>query len=152
MVLIAPPDHPWAQRTSITVEELHEGRFIVREANSGTQQAVVDALARHDINVHDLRVVMTLGNSEAIHMAVAEGIGVAFVSKRAATDGILTKRATLVPVEGLVIEQQLYMVRHAHRAATSAQTAFWDFVALPHNQAFLNESPIEDAVPLSSSD
>ncbi len=152
VVLITPPEHPWAQRGTISVDELHEGRFIVRESTSGTQQAVVEALARYDLNVADLQIVMTLGNSEAIHLAVAEGIGVAFVSQRAATDGIYTKRAAVVQVEGLEIIQQLYMVRHTDRAATTAQNAFWEYVALPENQAFLTGSPVNHAGSLSSSD
>ncbi|MBN2470850.1 MAG: LysR family transcriptional regulator [Anaerolineae bacterium] len=142
VVLITPPEHPWAKRATITVDELREGRFIVREPTSGTQQAVVEALTQHDVSIADLQIVMTLGSSEAIHLAVVEGIGVAFVSQHAAADGIYTKRAALVQVEGLEIVQQLYMVRHTDRAATSAQNAFWEYVALPESQAFLTESVI----------
>ncbi len=137
IVLIAPPDHPWAGRAAIPVEELREGRFIVRELNSGTQQAVAHALSQHNLSATALDTVMVLGNSEAIHMAVAEGIGVAFISRRAAEEGIQTGRVVEVRVEGLDIVQQLYMVRHAHRVATGAQTAFWDFVYAPENRALL---------------
>lgn len=146
IVLIVPPEHPWAARDAISVDELNEGRFIVREPNSGTQQAVIDSLADADVNVHDLQIVMTLGNSEAIHMAVAEGIGVAFVSQRVAAEGVRHRRVVMVPVDGLEIMQQLYLVRHSHRAATSAQNAFWEHVYSPENQAILSESHLSNAV------
>lgn len=152
IVLIAPPDHPWAARAAISVDEINEGRFIVREPNSGTQQAVVEALAAAKLNVHDLKIVMTLGNTEAITMAVAEGIGVAFVSKRAVAEGVKHNRVVIVPVDGMEIRQQLYLVRHSHRAATTAQNAFWEFVYLPENQAILSESHLSNTVTLPSSD
>ena len=81
IVLIAPLDHPWAQCDSINIDELVEGDFIQRELGSGTLGAVREALAERDISINDLHVVITLGNSEAIAMAVQEGIGVAFALK-----------------------------------------------------------------------
>ncbi len=137
VVLIAPPGHCWAKRGTITVDELTEGRFIVRELNSGTQQSVIEALTEYELPLSALDTVMTLGNSEAIHMAVAEGIGVAFVSRRAAAEGIDNGRVVEVAVEGLTIIQQLYTVRHMHRAATSAQASFWKHVYAPENKAVL---------------
>jgi LysR family transcriptional regulator, low CO2-responsive transcriptional regulator len=137
VVLIVPPDHPWAKRRAIAVDELYEGRFILREFSSGTQQTVIQTLSEHNVSLSDLVVVMTLGNSEAIHLAVAEGIGAAFVSRRAAADGIADGRVVEVPIENLVMVQQLYMARHAQRAATSAQAAFWDFVYSPENRDLL---------------
>jgi len=137
VVLIVPPDHDWAQREFITVKELHEGTFITREEGSGTCVIVSHALTEHDVSMKDLPVVMTLGNSEAIHMAVAEGIGVAFISRLAASEGIITGRVVEVPVKGLEVSQQLYMARISNRAATSAQSAFWDYVYSPENQHLL---------------
>ncbi|NPV68275.1 MAG: LysR family transcriptional regulator [Anaerolineae bacterium] len=138
VILITPPAHPWARRGSITVEELLNGRFIVREPDSGTQQAVLEALAAFNLGLGALNVVMTLGNSEAIAMAVAEGIGAAFISERVAAEWISTHRVATVSIEGLNIVQQLYMVRHAHRAATRAQTAFWEHVYEPESRALLS--------------
>lgn len=67
-----------------------------------------------------------MGNSEAIRMAVAEGIGVAFVSALVATeagDG----EVSVVEVEGVRPERVLYLARDTSRPATRAQEAFWDY-------------------------
>ena len=56
-----------------------EGDFIIRVPTSGTFSAVRDALAEQDISISDLRILITLGNAEAIALAVQEGIGVGFV-------------------------------------------------------------------------
>ena len=137
IMLVVPPDHPWAGLRSISVDELCRGRFIVRELTSGTQQAVIQALANHDLSFQSLPKVMTLGNSEAIVMAVAEGIGVAFISQRAMEEFITGSRVIPVRVDGLTMQQQLYLVRHAHRAATGPQAAFWEFVYRPENSCIL---------------
>lgn len=147
VVLIVPPSHPWAQRESIHVMDLPEGKFILREVDSGTQQTVIHALAEHGISLNDLPTVMILGNSEAIHMAVAEGMGAAFVSRRAAQDGIASGQVIEVPIKGLTMIQQLYMARHAHRAATAAQAAYWDYIFTPEIRAMAQQCAKESVPP-----
>jgi DNA-binding transcriptional LysR family regulator len=80
MVLIVAPDHPLSRSTSgptISPERLRELPLIVREHGSGTREVVEDALAQRGIS---LTPAMSLGSTEAIKNAVAEGVGVAFVS------------------------------------------------------------------------
>jgi DNA-binding transcriptional LysR family regulator len=128
VALIVPPDHPWAERGSIRPQELTEGKFIRRELGSGTVQTVTAALAEHDIGLDDLPTTMVLGNSEAIRMAVSEGIGPAFVSCRAAAEGVENGSVVEVAIEGLEMAQQLYMVRQAGYMMQTVQAAFWDYV------------------------
>ena len=137
VVLIVPPDHPWAAQGSIAPDELNETRFILREVGSGTREAVKGALAEHGIGLNDLNVVMTISNTESMYMGVTEGIGAAFISRRAAARGLAAGEVIEVPVRGLHIEQQLYLVRHATRIPTSAQAAFWSYVYAPAHEALL---------------
>ena len=69
---------------------------------------------------------MELGNSEAIRMAVAEGIGVAFVSALVAAEAGAGP-ISIVEVDGIRAERTLYMARDTSRPATRAQGAFWDY-------------------------
>lgn len=126
IVLITPPDHPWAALgRPLQPTELANGEFISREEASGTVAAVREALAPHDIGFEDLPRFMELGNSEAIRMAVAEGIGVAFVSALVATEAG-SHDVAIVDVAGVHPTRTLYMVRDTSRPATRAQAAFWD--------------------------
>jgi len=90
------------------------------------------------MNIRDLAPIMTLGNSEAILVAVMEGIGVAFLSRRAAARAIADGHVVEVPVEGLQMAQQLHMVRRAEHTMSTVATAFWDFVYAPDNRHLLN--------------
>jgi len=127
IVLIAPPDHPWAHlERPLQATELLDGEFISREDGSGTVAAVREALAPRDIGIEDLPRIMEFGNSEAIRMAVAEGIGVAFVSALVAAEAG-AEQISIVEVDGIRAERTVYMARDTSRPATRAQTAFWDY-------------------------
>ena len=125
--LITPLDHPWAQRSEISPEELYKGVFIVREEESGTYTAVANALADHDIAMHELNTLLTLGSSEAIALAVQEGIGVGFVSQIVVTR-LVAGQVAVVPVQGLDIYREIHIGSQTRKPASAAQRAFWAFI------------------------
>ena len=128
ITFIVPLNHPWAEREEIDARELLEGDLIMRETSSGTYSAVREALAKHDISMSDLRILITLGNAEAIALAVQEGIGVGFVSKLV-VDRLCHGKVAEVRVRDTEICRQIFIGRNCHRPATNAQEAFWSFLA-----------------------
>ncbi|NLX09355.1 MAG: LysR family transcriptional regulator [Chloroflexi bacterium] len=134
IILVAPPDHPWASRDHISLEMLLECPIILREARSGTVITLNRELAAHDMSVEMLQVQVVLCNTESIVQAVIEGIGPAFVSQLAAEWGLQQGKLIEVPVEGLHLIQKLYMARHTEFHATETQTCFWDFTFAPENR------------------
>lgn len=127
VMLIAPLDHPWSQRGQIDHEELFEANFILREEESGTYATVRDALDTVNFSIHDLNTLLTLGNSEAIALAVQEGLGVGFVSNTV-VEGMRQPGIAVVEVRGLNICRDIYIGRHVGRPATVAQAAFWKMI------------------------
>jgi len=129
VVLVVPADHPFAGRSSVQPIELLDQPFILREEDCSTCRIVQEGLAEHDgVGLDQLRVVMVVGNAEAIEMAVEYGLGLAFISRLAARHGLELGRLVEVPVEGLHLERPLYAVRSSRLTKTPAQTRFWDFV------------------------
>jgi len=144
VILIAPLDHPWAFRRTIEPEELLDAKFIWREEGSGTRLVAERGLGELNISIDQLNNVLTLGNSEAIALAVNEGVGVGFVSQIIASR-LVAEKVALVQVNGLDICQHIYIGCNRNRIGTPAQNAFWDFVSDPHNLVlrrlhFSNES------------
>lgn len=131
VVLIAPLNHPWAERTEITPDELPRARFIFREESAGTYRVTRAGLAHLGINIENLHVILTLGNSEAIAIAVQEGVGVGFVSKMVVQQ-MVSGKVAIVPVQGLDIKQEIYVCRHRLIPQTRIQAAFWEFIAHPN--------------------
>ncbi len=143
VLLIIPPDHPWASREYIEPEELLGQNFILREPGSGTRQVVEAGLVEVGISIDQLRTVMTLGSSESIRMAVGEGMGAAFVSALAARECINAGRIATVKVRGLELKQEIFIGRNVGRAAPAVLTAFWDFVFAPENHSLLRVTDAE---------
>jgi DNA-binding transcriptional LysR family regulator len=127
IVLIAPLDHPWAKQGEIEPHELLNADFIMRETSSGTFSAIREALSKHNISTGDLSILITLGNAEAIALAVQEGIGVGFVSQMV-IDRLCNEKVAQVAIRGMDICRTIYVGRNSRRPATGAQTAFWDFL------------------------
>lgn len=128
IVLIVPSDHPWARRSRLEPQELYEERFILREAGSGTQSALVEGLDQIGIDVDQLETVLVLDNSEAIVMAVEEKIGLAFVSRMTVERYGAKDRVKIVPVRGLQMMRLLYLVNTSQVPQPTTLGAFLHYV------------------------
>jgi DNA-binding transcriptional LysR family regulator len=148
VVLIAPNQHPWAKRESVKPNELVGQPFILREETAGTYRVMQAGLLEHGIRVHDLDVVMELGNAEAIESSVEAGIGVAFVSRLVARRGIEAGTVAQVAVDGLDLRRDLNMIRSSRRAETRVQAAFWAFVHSSKNKSLLDRVVEEEDIIL----
>ncbi len=127
IVLIAPLDHPWADREYVEAHELDDYSYIMRDPGSGTYQNVARSLNTVGVDVTKLDTLMEMGTSEATALAVEQGLGVGFVSLMI-LDKICPNRVAVVPIKGLDIRQEIFLARQTHSPATGAQAAFWDFV------------------------
>jgi DNA-binding transcriptional LysR family regulator len=137
IILIAPTDHPFAGRPAIQPPELVGQPMILREETAGTRLVMRAGLLDHDIRTADLDVVMELGSAEAIITSVEAGIGIAFISQVVANRWLDHGAVVEVPVQGLNLKRQLYMIRHSRRAPTRVQSAFWDFCHSGESRSFL---------------
>lgn len=137
VVLIVPPAHPWAHRSEIDVEEIRNASLIMRESTAGTYRVVRLGLANLGVNIESLRIILTLGNSEAIAVAVQQGLGVGFIAG-VVTKHILPGSVVPVKVKGLTLQQDIYICQHRLHPKMRVQTAFWDFATDPGNPFLQN--------------
>jgi DNA-binding transcriptional LysR family regulator len=128
--LVVSRDHPFAGRSSIEPIELVNHSFIWREEGCNTCQMVLDGLMEFGIHIDDLQIVMVVGSSEAIEMAVGRSLGIAFVSLMAASRGIESGNLVEVPVNGLSLERPLYAARNVRYPSTLAHERLWEFIGL----------------------
>lgn len=136
LILIAPPDHPWAQPgTCLKPEELVEYPIILREASAGTTITLNRELSKAELSVELLQTRLILANTEAIVQAVTENIGPAFVSKIAAQTALRHGLVVEVPVCDMHLVQRLYMARNTDFHESEVQTRFWEFAFAPENDA-----------------
>jgi DNA-binding transcriptional LysR family regulator len=125
--LIASSNHPWAKRGVIEPEDLYDAQFIMREKTSGSYRYIKRGLLDVGIEIERLDTFLEMGTSEALALAVEQGLGVGFVSKMI-LDRICKGRVSRIEVNGLNIYQQIYFGRQTAHQTSGAQAAFWDFI------------------------
>ncbi|MCW2292336.1 DNA-binding transcriptional LysR family regulator [Pseudomonas sp. BIGb0408] len=77
IVGVVRDDHPWAGLEQVRIEQIRGERVVLRERGSRTRQLVEEACQRAGI---ELDCAMQLNSREAIVHAIAQGIGIGFVS------------------------------------------------------------------------
>jgi len=128
IVLIAPADHPWALRRTVSAKELYQERFVLREMSSGTQMTLIETLDQVGVDYDRLETVLVLDNSEAILIAVEEHIGLGFVPKVTAQRHLAMGTIQIVEIDGVSMKRWLYLVDNSQLAHSPAANAFWTFV------------------------
>jgi LysR family transcriptional regulator, low CO2-responsive transcriptional regulator len=128
LVLIVSASHAWANRDGVTLPELKNVEWILREGGAATRQLVTATLAQQGVVPDDLRVAMELGSVEAVESAVEAGLGVSIVSRVAVRRGLELGRIKAVNIEGMSIERAIHLARNRLRACTCAQLKFREFV------------------------
>ncbi|MGN6548763.1 MAG: LysR substrate-binding domain-containing protein [Pararhizobium sp.] len=122
LVLIVAAGHPWADASSVDWSDLAGGRFVLREAGSGTRAMLEAALREHGLAAADLAVAMELPSNEAVIAAVCAGAGATVVSQVAAAAALAVGAAREVALD--LPARRFTLVRHRERHASAAETAF----------------------------
>ena len=73
VVLLVPKKHEWGKKQTVKINELSGRRLVLREKGSATRRIFEDALINKNISI---RRVMSIGSREAVHEAVANGLGI----------------------------------------------------------------------------
>jgi DNA-binding transcriptional LysR family regulator len=110
LVMVCPPDSPLAGRRDVTLADLAEFPFIVRETGSGTRIVFEKALKDGGVDPNELEVVMELGTSEAIVNAVEGGMGIGVVSHWMADKALALGTVAKVAAPGFPISRPFYAV------------------------------------------
>ncbi|MCS7011990.1 MAG: LysR family transcriptional regulator [Anaerolineales bacterium] len=128
IILIVPPDHPWAKFGHAHPDDLLNQPIITREESSGTREAVVEALRQVGLHCNLFKIRMELGNPEAIVYAVERGVGIAFVSRLVAARSLALGLVRSVEVEGLTLKRMIYVSRLLSQPMTRVQNLFWEYL------------------------
>jgi len=107
LVLAISPNHQWADRSSISLDELAEAPFIMREQGSGTAE---------------------MGSTDAIRQAIKAEVGVSILSRRAIADELNFQQLLKIPIKDLSFTRHFYLVIHKKRSRSPLGEAFVDFL------------------------
>jgi DNA-binding transcriptional LysR family regulator len=124
LVLVVPDGHPWWRRKRVTVAEFLAQPLVQRERGSGSRRCLERALERLRVAPANLNVVLELGNCEAIKAAVFQRVGVAVLSRLSVEQEVRTGQFKVVPVEGLDMDRDIFVVQNRERVLPAAARLF----------------------------
>lgn len=127
IVLAVPPGHPFAGREQVTVEELQGQPLVWREEGSGTRRSVEMALTATGVSLPPGQIALTLGSTQAVLQAVEQGLGVGFVSARAAAQAQADGHLACVRLAGVDLRRDLYLAYLPQRIGDPLLARFVDF-------------------------
>ena len=93
LVLAVSTEHPFAKRSSVTLNELKQERMILRLPNSGTR----DLLSAH---LHNIATIKDL---------IRRNFGLSILPRSVCLDELRKKKIAIVPVENLTITREICM-------------------------------------------
>ena len=127
VVLAVPSNHPFAGRAEVTVDELMDQSFVLREEGSGTRRSVEAALSKAGLALPKENVRLILGSTQAILQAVEQGLGLGFVSARAASRAEADGHLACVTLAGVDLGRDLYLAFQPQRAGDPVVARFLGF-------------------------
>jgi DNA-binding transcriptional LysR family regulator len=125
LVAIAPPAPAWRRRRSVSAVELAREPLILYE-RGGTIRRVIDEWFRRGRATP--RVVMDLGNGEAIKKLVAAGLGLSLVPEMSVGDEVRAGELAALPLAP-ALGRRLGVIRRRDRTPSPALRVFLDGLA-----------------------
>jgi DNA-binding transcriptional LysR family regulator len=121
LVVFSAPAHPLAKASSVSIEQLLQEPWILREKGSGTRETFDRAL--HN-NHSKLNIRLELEHTEAIKRAVESGLGIGCISRLALKDAFA--RGSLVPIAtpDLNLGRYFYFLWHKQKYQTTGMREF----------------------------
>lgn len=125
LVIIAPPEHPLAEKKRVSSADLAEETFLIREPGSGTRATMERFFA--DVGIVPRHSLEMVGN-ETIKQAVMAGLGLAFISAHTVSLECEVGRLVRLPVTGTPVIRRWFVVHRAEKELLPVAETFRAFL------------------------
>jgi len=127
LVVCAAPSHPLAAKARLRPEDFADARWILRERGSATRSQTEQAMSA----LPPGRILLELGQIEAIKQAVMAGLGIACLPYAATLDAVATGRLRVLRTPFLALERRLSIALHRGRYRGALIDAFLQSLTEP---------------------
>ncbi|EIT86224.1 LysR family transcriptional regulator [Fictibacillus macauensis ZFHKF-1] len=121
LVVVASRQHPLVRKDGITMSDLVQETWIVREEGSGTREATEHMFEEHAFSPASS---MEFGSTQSIKEAVEAGLGIAFLSSWAIRKELSLGTLAVLPLDSFPIERYFTLVTRATDDWTKAMQVF----------------------------
>lgn len=107
LVLAVSPNHPFAKRSMITLNELKKERMILRLPESGTRNLFVSHLESNNMSIKDFNVILEVDNMATIKDLIRRDFGVSILPRSVCYNELKKKKIAVLPVENLSMMREI---------------------------------------------
>ncbi|MCS7058802.1 MAG: LysR family transcriptional regulator [Meiothermus sp.] len=125
LVLIVPPEHPWAKREEVEPEQLAKVPLIVREPGAMTYRVLGSALEQAGLEINP---VFYTDNHEVTKRLVLEGAGVGIVSSVVVRPNLKVGNLRTLRIKGMELRRLFWLI-YPKEAGNPAADALREMLA-----------------------
>jgi DNA-binding transcriptional LysR family regulator len=111
-------------KKKITLEELKNLDFLLREEGSGTRKSIEQSLLKKNVTLNQLQTCAILGSSTAIKEAVQSNLGVSIISGYAIKNAVAAKLIDTIELEGVSMKRSFFIVTPKKRSLPNHYNLF----------------------------
>ena len=128
LLIIVGRSHPWFSTAQVSLTELTQTTWVMREPGSGTRAVFEQTLREWGIDPTDLNVVLAMNSGEMVKAVVEDGVGVTAISELMIKKELQLNRLRSVQIEELGASTQIarsfFQLKHRQRFQTLISQAF----------------------------
>ncbi len=121
LLVVVGRRHALAKRAKVTLTDLRDADWLLREPGSGTREEVEQLLLRH---LHALSDTRQIGSSEAIKNMVVQGLGVSCLSRWVVDELIAAKKLKPLTAGLPRLTRRFFLVAHRDKLFSPALGRF----------------------------
>ncbi|OPC59075.1 LysR family transcriptional regulator [Elizabethkingia bruuniana] len=129
IVAVVHRNHPLFAQEEISINELKEQDFVLRENGSGSLDVIADIFNKNQIRLKDLKVQAQLGSTESIKTFLEYSNCIGFLSIHSLKNELLSGKFKVLEIENFSIKRQFNAV-YMHGNFDGIPKLFLDFFHL----------------------
>lgn len=126
--LIVPAGHKWAHLETISIDEIKNQPFIIREQGSGTLRSFTEKIRRQGHDIDHFKIVAEMGSTEAVKQAIKANVGISVLSRLAVAEDLISGRLIELTIENLDLKRHFYLTTHHQRSLSPLCREFTTFL------------------------
>lgn len=121
LVLVTSPSHPLARQNKVTLAQMNNKEFIIREEGSGTRELFQMVMASKGM---EWKIAGVYNNAETIKNMVAANLGISVMSKLAVEKEVKRQELKIIKMEELCFSRQFIIIHHKNKYIVPALDYF----------------------------
>ena len=135
LVIAAAPEHRYHARKILTLQDLKDEPWLIREAGSGTRMAMLNLFKKYRFHP---TIEMEIDNNESIKQAIISNIGISILSKQSIELEHKTGLIQLLKIKNFPVTHEWYTVKCHGKVLGAIAQQFYDFVRRHPDVTYFN--------------